>query len=56
VFAGASAVGDRTFIGAGAVISNGVRVGADCIVTANAAVVRDLSDGVRAQGVPAKVV
>jgi sugar O-acyltransferase (sialic acid O-acetyltransferase NeuD family) len=56
VIAGPSVIGARTFLGAGAVVSNNIRVGSDCIVGANAAVVRDLADGVRAYGVPARPV
>jgi len=56
VFAGGASVGECTFVGSGGVISNEVRVGAHCVVAANAAVVRDLPDSVRAQGLPARVV
>jgi UDP-perosamine 4-acetyltransferase len=54
VLAADAVIGDRTFLGAGVVVSNAVRIGADCVVGANAAVIRDLPDGVRAQGLPAR--
>jgi UDP-perosamine 4-acetyltransferase len=54
ILTGGAAIGDRTFVGAGTVVVNDVRVGSDCIVAANAAVVRAVPDGVRVQGVPAR--
>jgi sugar O-acyltransferase (sialic acid O-acetyltransferase NeuD family) len=56
VLTGGASVGDLSAIGAGTVIVNGIRVGSGAIVAANAAVVRDVPDGVRAQGVPARIV
>lgn len=56
VLTGGSAIGALSMLGAGTVVSNNVRVGSACVVGANAAVVRDIPDGVRAQGVPARVV
>jgi sugar O-acyltransferase (sialic acid O-acetyltransferase NeuD family) len=56
VLTGGASVGAATFVGAGTVISNNVHVGSNCVVGANAVVVRDIPDGARAQGVPARVV
>jgi sugar O-acyltransferase (sialic acid O-acetyltransferase NeuD family) len=56
VLAADAVIGARTFLGAGVVVSNAVRIGADCVVAANGAVIRDLPDGVRAQGLPARPV
>lgn len=54
---GASPVlGDDVFIGAGARILGGVRVGSRVKVGANAVVVSDVPDGVTVVGVPARVV
>jgi len=47
-------VGARTWIGIGAAVRHGIRVGADVTVGAGAAVVDDLADGVTAVGVPAR--
>lgn len=48
--------GDRVFLGAGAKVIGGVRVGNDVRVGANAVVLDDLPDAVTAAGIPAKVV
>lgn len=45
---------DRVTVGMGAVIVNGTRVGAAATVAAGAVVVRDIGEGVRVQGVPAR--
>jgi serine O-acetyltransferase len=49
-------LGDNIYIGAGAKIIGGVRVGSDVKIGANAVVVTDLPDGATAIGVPAKVI
>lgn len=49
-------LGDNVFIGAGAKVLGGVRVGSDVKIGANAVVVTDLPDGATAVGVPARVV
>jgi len=49
-------VGDRTWIGIGAAIHHCVRIGADVMVGAGAAVVDDVPDGVTMLGVPARVI
>jgi UDP-perosamine 4-acetyltransferase len=54
ILTGGAVIGDRTLVGPGSVVVNDVRVGSDCIVAANAAVVRGVPDGVRVQGVPAR--
>jgi acetyltransferase EpsM len=54
--AGRVQVGRGTWIGMSANIKDGVRIGAGTIVGAGALVLKDLSDGVIAYGVPAKVV
>lgn len=38
-------VGERTFIGAGAVLLPGVRVGSNALIAANAVVDADVADG-----------
>jgi len=48
-------IGDRSWIGIGASVIQQIRIGADVIVGAGAAVVHDLPDGVTAVGVPARV-
>jgi serine O-acetyltransferase len=49
-------LGDNVFIGAGAKIIGGVRIGNDVKIGANAVVTKDLPDGATAVGIPAKVV
>lgn len=45
-----------THIGIGATIIQGITIGANCLIGAGSVVVRDISDGVTALGVPAKEV
>jgi sugar O-acyltransferase (sialic acid O-acetyltransferase NeuD family) len=54
--AGAVTIGSGTFVGLGAVVLPERRVGANSVVGAGAVVTRDLSDGVTAVGVPARVI
>jgi serine O-acetyltransferase len=49
-------LGDNVFVGAGAKVLGGVRVGSDVKIGANAVVTRDLPDGATAVGIPAQVV
>lgn len=49
-------VGARTWIGIGAVVSNNLEIGSDCMIGAGAAVVRDLPGKCTAVGVPARVI
>lgn len=53
---GGAVVSARTWIGIGAAIRHRVKIGADVVVGAGAAVIADLPDGVKAMGVPARVV
>ncbi len=48
-------IGDDVWLGAGATVLDGVRVGKGCIVGAGAVVTKDLPDYAVAVGVPAKV-
>jgi acetyltransferase-like isoleucine patch superfamily enzyme len=48
-------IGDRTFIGANAVVLMGVTIGSGCVVAAGAVVTADIPDGCWAAGVPATV-
>ncbi len=48
-------IGDRSMIGAGAVILPGVCIGSDVKVGANSVVTKDIPDGSMAAGVPAKI-
>lgn len=54
--AGTVRVGSRSMLGTGSCVIPGRVIGADCVVGAGAAVVRDLPDGVVAKGVPARFV
>ena len=47
-------VGARTLIGAGATIIPGISIGSDVVVAAGAVVTRDVPDGSRIAGVPAR--
>ncbi len=49
-------LGDNIYIGAGAKVIGGVRVGSDVKIGANAVVTQDIPDGATAVGVPARVV
>lgn len=52
--AGGVRIGRATALGVGASVIHQVTIGADCVVGAGAAVLRDLPDAVVAYGVPAK--
>ncbi len=49
------ALGDNVWLGTGAKVLDGVRIGSDVVVGANAVVTSDLPDGAVAAGVPARV-
>lgn len=49
-------VGNNVFIGMGALIMMGVRIGNDCVVGARSVVTKDVPDGQIVAGVPARVV
>jgi len=51
---GHTTIGERTTVGMGAVIVNGTAIGADATVAAAALVLRDIPDGTRVQGLPAR--
>jgi acetyltransferase-like isoleucine patch superfamily enzyme len=50
------ALGENVWLGTGAKVLDGVRIGRDVVVGANAVVAEDLPDGVVAVGIPARVV
>jgi serine O-acetyltransferase len=49
-------LGDNVFIGAGAKVLGGIRVGNNVKIGANAVVVHDVPDGATVVGIPAKVI
>ena len=49
-------IGSYTFIGAGAVILPGVKIGKSCVISAGSVVVNDVEDYEVVGGVPAKVI
>jgi sugar O-acyltransferase (sialic acid O-acetyltransferase NeuD family) len=51
---GSVEVGERTLIGAGATVIPSIRIGSDAVVAAGAVVTRDVPDGGRVGGVPAR--
>ena len=51
---GGVAVGARTLLGTGASVIPGVRIGADAVIGAGSVVIRDLADGRRVAGNPAR--
>jgi UDP-perosamine 4-acetyltransferase len=48
-------IGAGSFLGMGCTVANGIRVGEEAVVAAGAVVVEDVADGVRVQGVPARL-
>jgi sugar O-acyltransferase (sialic acid O-acetyltransferase NeuD family) len=52
--AGLATVGEGAHVGIGAVVIEGIRIGDGALVAAGAVVVRDVPDGVRVAGVPAR--
>jgi UDP-perosamine 4-acetyltransferase len=55
VLAGNVEIGSETFLGVGTCVIPGIRIGSRTIVGAGSVDVRDLPDGVKAMGVPARV-
>lgn len=53
--AGAPVLGDRSFLGSGAKLIGGIRVGAEAAIGVNAVVTKDVPDRSVAAGVPAKL-
>ena len=49
-------LGDNVFIGAGAKIIGGVRIGSDVKIGANAVVTKDIPDGATVIGIPARII
>ena len=54
VLCGGVVVGARALLGAGAVVQPGCRIGEDAVIGAGAAVVKDVPEGARMGGVPAR--
>jgi acetyltransferase-like isoleucine patch superfamily enzyme len=48
-------LGDNVWLGTGAKVLDGIRIGSDAVVGANAVVTADLPQGAIAAGVPARV-
>ncbi|MFO7714242.1 acyltransferase [Desulfosarcina sp.] len=53
---GGIAIGDDAWLGYGAVVLDGVRIGVGAVVGAGSVVTRDVPDGAIASGVPARIV
>ena len=49
-------IGDNVFIGTGAKVLGGLRIGNDVRIGANAVVLNDVPDGATVAGIPARVV
>jgi serine O-acetyltransferase len=49
-------LGDNVYIGAGAKVIGGIRVGSDVRIGANAVVIKDVPDGATVVGIPARIV
>lgn len=48
-------IGDNVWIGAGAIVLPGCRIGNNCVIAAGSVVCRDVPDNVMVAGVPAKI-
>jgi acetyltransferase-like isoleucine patch superfamily enzyme len=48
-------IGQKTFVGIGSAVAQGITIGDSCIIGAGAAVVSDIPSNSLAVGVPAKV-
>lgn len=55
VLSGGVFVGEMTHIGLRAAVIQGIHIGSGCLVAAGAVVIHDVQDGMRVQGLPAKV-
>lgn len=53
---GAVRIGNRCYIGPGAIISRGVTIGDGCVIGANSFVNKDIPAGMKAWGTPARVI
>lgn len=53
---GCPVLGDRVYIGPGAVVIGAIQVGNDVAIGANAVITKDVPDGAVAAGIPAKVI
>ncbi len=54
IVCGGVAIGSGVHVGSGATIIQGIKLGAGCVIAAGAVVVRDVGDGLRMAGVPAR--
>jgi acetyltransferase EpsM len=52
--AGRTTIGPCTYVAMGAIIVDGVSIGGNCLIAAGAVVTRDVPDGARVAGVPAR--
>jgi len=48
-------IGDNTFVGTGAVIMRGAKIGKNCVINANSVVMRNFEDNCLISGSPAKI-
>ena len=53
---GSVSIGSHAFVGAGSTIIQGIKVAANCIVGAGSVVTRNVPEGARIMGVPAKII
>jgi acetyltransferase-like isoleucine patch superfamily enzyme len=54
--AGNCRIGAHTYVGIGATVIDGIKIGRHCVIGGGAVVTKDLPDRVLAVGVPAKIV
>jgi len=54
ILCGNVSIGEYSFIGAGTIIKQGVKIGSNVVIGAGSVVLKDIPDGMKVAGVPAR--